>query len=165
MAPGESLETAGADVAEATLLVVHHTVSPATEAMLDAVLRGTRAEGIAGVTVRVRPALTATAVDVLQADAFLLGTPANMGYMSGALKHFFDQVYYPCRSATVGLGYGLFVHGNQGLEGAVRSVDSIAKGMGWQRRSEPAEVRGDPHPADLERSWELGATLAASVMP
>lgn len=139
-------------------------MSPATEALLDAVLRGTCAEGIEGVDVRVRAALAATAVDLLAASAVLVGTPANIGYMSGALKHFFDQVYYPCRSATKGHGYGLYVHGNEGLEGAVRSVELVARGMGWVRRSEPVEVRGEPSADDLERCWELGATLAASLM-
>ena len=147
-----------------TLLVVHHTESPACEAMLQAVLAGTRADGITGVTVVVRPALAATAVDVLAAHAFLLGTPANIGYMSGALKHFFDQIYYPCRAATDGAGYGLFVHGNSGLDGAIRSVDSVAKGMGWQRRAAPVEVRDGLTADDVERCWNLGATLAAGLM-
>jgi len=73
-----------------TLLIVHHTPSPAMQAMLEAVLAGARDEAIEGVDVVVRPALTSTAVDVLAADGYLLGTPANIGYMSGALKHFFD---------------------------------------------------------------------------
>ena len=148
---------------EPTLLVVHHTVSPALEAMLEQVLDGTRAEGISGVSVRVRPALSATASDVLAAAAFVLGTPANIGYMSGALKHFFDQVYYPCRRACAGSAYGLYVHGNEGLEGAVRSVETVTKGMGWQRRADDVLVRGEPSKVDLERCWELGATLAAGL--
>src|SRR5664279_5434547 len=94
------------------LLVVHHTTSPHLEALLAAVLDGTRAEGIEGVDVVVRPALSATATDVLAADGFLLGTPANIGYMSGALKHFFDTVYYPCLNAKPFAPYGLYVHGN-----------------------------------------------------
>jgi multimeric flavodoxin WrbA len=61
----------------------------------------------------VRPALTAAVVDVLNADGYILGTPANLGYIFGALKPFFDQIYYPCRTATVGRPYGLYVHGNK----------------------------------------------------
>jgi multimeric flavodoxin WrbA len=58
------------------------------------------------VEVVVRPALHATASDVLDADGYLLGTPANLGSMAGALKHFFDTIYYPCLTATVGRPYG-----------------------------------------------------------
>ena len=121
--------------------------------MLDAVRRGTAAEGIEGITVTLRPALAANAVDVLA-----------IGYMSGALKHFFDQVYYPCRDASKGKSYGLFVHGNQDLAGAIRGVESIATGMGWRRVVDPVEVRGTPTPADLKTCWELGATVAAQLM-
>ncbi|MGZ4717807.1 MAG: flavodoxin family protein, partial [Acidimicrobiales bacterium] len=78
-----------------TLLIVHHTPSPSTHALLDAVRAGATDPQIVGVEVVVRAALEATASDVLAADGYLLGTPANLGYMSGALKHFFDQIYYP----------------------------------------------------------------------
>jgi multimeric flavodoxin WrbA len=74
-----------------TLLVVHHTTSPALQELLEAALAGTKEQGLESVEVVVRPALAATASDVLAADGFVLGTPANIGYMSGALKHFFDQ--------------------------------------------------------------------------
>ena len=87
--------------------------------MLEAVLDGAQTDEIEGVDVRVQPALAATAVDVLAADAFLLGTSANIGYMSGALKHFFDQIYYPCLTAKVGAGYGVYIHGNLGHRGRV----------------------------------------------
>ena len=104
----------------ARLLVVHHTPSPATHALLDAVVRGARDPSIEGVEVVVKPALVASVVDALEADGYLLGTPANFGYMSGALKHFFDQAYYPCLDATVGRPYGLWVHGNEDTAGAVQ---------------------------------------------
>ena len=52
--------------------------------MLEAVLDGAQTEEIEDVDVQERPALAATAVDVLFADAFLLGTSANIGYVSGA---------------------------------------------------------------------------------
>ena len=148
----------------ATLLIVHHTPSPAMAEMFDAVLRGATDPEITGVDVVRRPALSAGPADVLAADAILLGTPANIGYMSGALKHFFDLAYYPVLDATRGLPYGLYVHGNLGTEGAVRAVEQIATGLGWRAVAAPVEVAGAPGRAELQACWELGAVVAASVM-
>src|SRR5512132_1244162 len=67
------------------------------------------------------------------ADGYLLGTPANLGYMSGALKHFLDQIYYPCLEATMRRPYGLYVHGDSDTAGAVRAVEAITRGLGWRR--------------------------------
>lgn len=146
------------------LLVVHHTASPATQQLLEAALDGTRAEGLEEVEVRVEPALGATVADVLAADGFLLGTPANIGYMSGALKQFFDTVYYPTLTARSGAPYGLYVHGNNDTQGAVRAVESIAKGMGWRRVHEPVTVTGAIDKNATEAVWELAATVAASLL-
>ena len=92
-----------------TLLIVRHTPSPNPQAMFEAAADGARTDEIEGVDVLVRPALTASEVDVLAADGYLLGTPANLGYISGALKHFFDGIYYPCLEATKRRPYGLYV--------------------------------------------------------
>jgi multimeric flavodoxin WrbA len=143
---------------------VHHTTSPALQELLEVVLDGTRAEGLEDVEVAVRAALAATAVDVLAADGFVLGTPANIGYLSGAMKHFFDQVYYPCLTAKVGAPYGLYVHGNLDTAGAVRAAESITKGMGWERVHEPVLVSGAPGKDDLKACWDLGATVAATLL-
>jgi multimeric flavodoxin WrbA len=148
-----------------TLLIVHHTPSPTMQAMLEAVLSGARDDVIEGVDLVVRPALSATAVDVLAADGYLLGTPANIGYMSGALKHFFDQIYYPVLEATVGRPYTLYVHGNSDTTGAVRGVETIITGLKWKRLREPLTVVGDLSADNREACWELGATTAASLMP
>jgi multimeric flavodoxin WrbA len=148
----------------ARLLIVHHTPSPAMSELFDAVLRGATDPEITGVEVVRRAALAATASDVLEADGILLGTPANIGYMSGALKHFFDTIYYPVLDDTQNLPYGLWVHGNLGLDGAVHAVESIAKGLGWTKAAATVEVTGTPTKADLEACWELGGTLAAGLM-
>jgi multimeric flavodoxin WrbA len=147
------------------LLVVHHTPSPATAELLAAVLAGAGDPEIAGVQVSARAALAATASDLLAADAVVLGTPANIGYMSGALKHFFDQVFYVCEQDTKGLPYGFYVHGNLGLDGAVDAVRSIAGGMGWAPAAAPVEVTGPVDKAAREACYELGATLAATIAP
>ncbi|MDQ1700172.1 MAG: hypothetical protein QOG34_2035, partial [Frankiaceae bacterium] len=106
-----------------TLLVVHHTPSPAMQEMLEAALSGARAGGIDGVDVVVRPALTAAVVEALDADGYLLATPANIGYISGALKHFFDTIYHPCLDATRGRPFAAYVHGNLDSGGAVRAIE------------------------------------------
>ncbi|MGZ4801369.1 MAG: flavodoxin family protein [Acidimicrobiia bacterium] len=145
------------------LLIVHHTPSPSVHSMLDAVRSGASDPTIQGVEVVVRAALSANAADVLAADAFLLGTPANLGYISGALKHFFDQIYYPCLEETIGRPYGMYVHGNNDTVGAERAIEEITTGLQWRRAAEPVRVIGEPTRADLEACWELGATLAAGL--
>lgn len=132
--------------------------------ILEAVVAGATAPEIEDVDVVRTPALSATAYDALEADGYLLGTPANIGYMSGALKHFFDTIYYPCLDATKGRPYAFYVHGNLGTEGAIKSVESIAKGLEWRPVSAPLPLTGQPGKQDLEQAWELGATVAASLM-
>ena len=146
------------------LLVVHHTPSPNCQEMFEAVLAGATDPEIEGVDVVRRPALTLSAADVLEADGYLLGSPANLGYMSGALKHAFDQIYYPCLDATRGRPFGLWLHGNEGTEGAEKAVTSITTGLGWVKASEYVVVSGKPSKADLEACWNLGATVAATLM-
>lgn len=147
------------------LLIVHHTPSPGMQAMFEKVVAGATTNEIEGVEVVRRAALSATASDVLEADGYLLGTPANLGYISGALKHFFDTIYYPCLDSTNARPYGCYIHGNEGTEGAVKAIRSITTGLGWQAAAEPVEVRGQPDSAALESCWELGATIAAGLMP
>lgn len=145
------------------LLIVHHTVSPATRTLLEAVLEGTRAAGITGVEVLARPALAASVTETLAADGVVLGTPANIGYMSGALKHYFDTVYYPLLDAQPRLPFGFWLHGNEDTAGALRAITAITGALGWQQVIEPVVVTGMPTAADREACWNLGATLAATI--
>ena len=148
----------------ATLLIVHHTPSPSVQAMFEAVVAGATTDEIEGVDVVRRPALVATPQDAMAADGYLLGTPANLGMMSGALKVFFDLAYYPCLDATRGRPFGLYVHGNNDTTGAVRGIESVTTGLGWTKAAEHVSVTGEPSKADLEKCWELGATVAATLM-
>ena len=145
------------------LLVVHHTASPALHSLYLAAMEGATDPTIDGVEVVARPALAATVPDVLEADGYVLGTPANIGYMSGALKHFFDQIYYPCLEATVGRPYACYVHGNADTGGAVRAVEAIVGGLKWRRVKKPVTVLGQPTRDDLDACRELGAAVAAGL--
>jgi multimeric flavodoxin WrbA len=145
------------------LLVVHHTPSPATQELLEAALAGARHPDIADVEVVVRPALVAAVVEALEADGYLLGTPANIGYMSGALKHFFDTVYYPCLEATRGRPFAAYVHGNLDQTGAVRAIETVTTGLGWSAVAPVLTVKGAPSREDVASVTELAATLAATL--
>jgi flavorubredoxin len=146
-----------------TLLIVQHTTSPALHTLFGAVRAGATNPELSGVDVVTRPALTASATEVLAADGFLLGTPANLGYMSGALKHFFDQVYYPCLESTIGRPFGVYVHGNNDTTGALRAIEAITTGLQWRLAQQPVSVVGPPAQSDLDACWELGAALAATI--
>src|SRR2546423_3916011 len=128
------------------LLLVHHTPAPATQELLEEALAGARDPDAndGSIEVVVRPALTASAVDALDADGYLLGTPANIGYVSGALKHFFDTIYYPCLEATRGRPFAAYVHGNLDVTGAVRAIESITTGLGWRAVAPILTVSGAP---------------------
>lgn len=166
----------------ARLLVVHHSPTRSMQALTDSVVAGAHDEAIEGVDVVVRQALEATADDVLEADGYLLGTPANFGYMSGALKHFFDSTFLQVggaldekggaastgstteAGATAKRPYGLYVHGRYDLTGAIRSVQSIVQALGWRQSYGVLEVLGPVEEQHQTRAYELGATLAATLI-
>lgn len=101
--------------------------------------------------------------DVLWAKGILLATPARFGYMSGALKDFFERIYHPCLEHTRGLPYGLIVKGDTDVDGAVASVERIATGLAWRRVLPVLRVVGDSTDEDREAAVELGASLAAGL--
>jgi hypothetical protein len=83
--------------------------------------------------------------------------------MSGALKHFFDQIYYPCLEHTIAHPFGFYVHGNNDTTGAERAIETIATGLKWRLAQNPVRVLGEPNQHDIEACWELGAAVAAGL--
>lgn len=148
----------------ARLLVVHHSPTPNVHALTQAVLAGTCDEAIEGVEVVVRQALEATIEDVLAADGYLLGTTANFGYISGALKHFFDTTYDDVREPTAKRPFSYWIHGGYDTTGAERAMQSITTGLGWTLSADPLVFTGEVTEAHLESATELGGTLAALLM-
>ena len=143
------------------LLLVAHSPTPAVQELVEALREGVGL--VEGVDLLQRPALSCGAADVLAAHAVLLATPAYLGGMSGALKHFFDVVYYPVLDATPGLPYALLVHGGDDTTGAVRGVERITTGLRWRAVAPPLELTGPPDRAAREAAVELGGTLAATL--
>ena len=157
------------------LLVVHHSPTATMRALTESVLAGASDDALEGVEVVAREALEAKAADVLAADGILLGTPANFGYMSGALKHFFDSTFLELGGALADDGsgapaeggkkpFGLYVHGRYDTEGAERSVLSIAGALPWRRSAPVLAVLGDLTEEHRAAAYELGGTIAALLM-
>ena len=145
------------------LMVVAHAPSVNTRRLVEAVLAGARNEAVSGVDVRHVPPLEATPEDVLAADAIVLGTTENLGYMAGALKDFFDRCYEPCRQRTEGLRYGLYIRAGQDGTGTLRAIDSICTGLRWKQAFAPVICRGNWSDEFIDHCQELGLSMAAGL--
>ena len=145
------------------LLVVSHAPSTNTLQMTDAVIRGASHTDLECVMVDCLAPLTAVADDVLASDAVILGTTENFGYMSGALKDFFDRIYYPCLEKTEGLPYALFVKGGNDGTGAQDSVERIVTGLRWRAVQPSLVLSGDFDDTWLASCEELGLAMAAGL--
>jgi len=165
-----------------TLLVVHHSPTRSLRSLTEAVVAGADDDAVEGVDVVVREALdfargTADHEDLLAADGYVVGTTANFGYMSGALKHVFDSTFLQVggalsadgsgragEGATTGRPFGLYVHGRYDTTGAVRSVLSITGALGWKQGYDVLEAMGEVTGTETDAAYELGGTIAALVL-
>ncbi|HOA86632.1 MAG: NAD(P)H-dependent oxidoreductase [Microbacteriaceae bacterium] len=145
------------------LLVVHHSPTATVRSIADAVLDGARTASDEGVEVVERHALEATIADVLAADGFILGTTANFGYISGALKHFFDTTYDATRESTARKPFSYWIHGGYDTTGAERAMTSITTGYGMRLAAPPLILVGATSAEHLEAATELGGTVAWSL--
>ncbi|OEY66961.1 flavodoxin family protein [Marinobacter sp. X15-166B] len=146
-----------------SLLIVAHAPSPNTLLLRDAVADGARHPDIESVEVRVLAPLDAGPDDVLACDAIILGTTENLGYMSGALKDFFDRSYYPCLEQTQGLPFAFYIRAGHDGTGTRRAIESITTGLRWRLVQEPVLCRGDYQDVFAEQCRELGMYMAASL--
>ncbi|MDO6564480.1 flavodoxin family protein [Amphritea sp. 1_MG-2023] len=145
------------------LLLVAHAPSENTRLMAEAVLRGANHADIEAVQCRWLTPLNATPEDLLGCDAIILGTTENLGYMSGALKDFFDRCYYPCLAQTEALPCALYVRAGHDGTGTCRAVETICTGLRWRWIQPPLVCRGDWDHVFLQQCETLGMTMAAGL--
>ena len=143
--------------------MVSHSQTGGTAALVAALVAGARDDQIDGVDVIERDALVATADEVMASDALVLATPENFGYMSGALKHFFDRIYYPCLEQTRGRPYALVIKARDDGQGALRAITPIVAGLAWREVQPPLVVIGPVGDEHTAAATELGQTMAASL--
>ncbi len=145
------------------LLLVSHAPSPNTERLQAAIVSGAQDPAVEKVTIEQVPPLQCDAEKVLSCDAIILGTTENLGYMSGALKDFFDRIYYPCLEKKQGLPYVLYVRAGHDGTGTCRAVDSITTGLRWKAVQAPLICRGPWNEDFITQAKELGMTIAMSL--
>jgi hypothetical protein len=145
------------------LLIIGHVPSENTLRLREAVLAGARSDDIDGVDARALSPFDTGPDDVRAADAIVLGTTENLGYMSGALKDFFDRCYYPCLEETQGRPYCLYIRAGHDGTGTRRGVETIVTGLRWRAVQEPLICRGAWQERFVEDCRELGAAMAAGL--
>ena len=149
--------------AKKRLLIVAHAPSPNTLKLREAAEQGARNEDIESVEVKVMAPLDAGPEDILACDAIILGTTENLGYMSGALKDFFDRSYYPCLEKTQGLPFAYYIRAGHDGTGTNRAIESITTGLRWTLIQEPLICRGEYRDEFEDQCRELGMYVAASL--
>jgi len=145
------------------LLLVAHAPSPNTQHMVDAVLRGARHPDIGGIAVRHLKPLDTQPDDLIAADAIIIGTTENLGYMAGLVKDVFDRCYYPCLEKTQAKPFTFYIRAGHDGTGTRRAIESITTGLRWRCVQEPLICRGEWRDSFLEDCEQLGMTMAASL--
>lgn len=152
---------------EATLLVIWHSRTGASEAMARAA-----AEHEAARLVRARDV---SAQDLLGASGYIFACPENLAALSGEMKEMFDANYYAVLGRIEGRPYATIIAAGSDGDGAQRQLDRIATGWRLKRVAEPMIVNFAaqtpeeiwspkmPDPEIIKDCRQLGLSLAEGI--
>lgn len=146
-----------------TLLIVAHAPSENTKRMLEALVKGASGPDMDSVEVRHLGPLETQPGDINSADAIVIGTTENLGYMAGLIKDVFDRCFYDCLEKTEGLPFAFYVRAGRDGTGTRRAMESITTGLKWRLVQEPLICRGEFQEEFISQCEELGLTMAASL--
>lgn len=145
------------------LLIVAHQPSANTQQMLDACIAGSKAAETDNVEVFIVAPLDCQPDQLLDADAVIILTTENLGYMAGATKDWFDRVYYPVLELKQGLPFALVIRAGLDGTGTKRAIASICTGLHWNLAQPVLVCKGQWQPAFTDQCFELGQYMAASL--
>lgn len=145
------------------LVIVANTPSRNTQTLVDAVVRGASHQDITDVNINCFKPPEASAKTVLGADAIILGTTENFGYMSGLMKDFFERIYYPCLEEKQGLPYALYIKAGLDGTGTRIGVERIIAGLRWRAVQDVLLLKGDYQPYFEQQCEELGTYVSAGL--
>ena len=145
------------------LLICFHAPSENLQSMvraMEAALEGTE---FTNLSFSIKSPLDTTPQDVLECDGIILGTPENLAYMSGALKDFFDRIYYPCLELKQGLPVAAIVRAGQDGTGTQRALKTILTGLKWRWVQDVLLCKGPWQPEFSEQCAELAQAMAVAL--
>lgn len=145
------------------LVVIAHAPSENTQRLLDAVIRGANHPDITNVDVQYIAPLDTQADDIKSAQAIIIGTTENLGYIAGLTKDVFDRCYYDCLEHTQGRPFCFYIRAGHDGTGARRAIESITTGLRWRLVQEPLICKGDFDETFITQCEELGLAMAASL--
>jgi NAD(P)H-dependent FMN reductase len=144
-----------------TLLYIAHAPSPNTVLLRDTTRD--RIKATTGVQLVIKPPLDATAEDAMAADAVLIGTTENIGYMAGATKDFFDRAYNPLLEVSAGKPVAIYIRAGLDGTGSKRALDGIMKGLRWRLVAPIMILHGSWQDSFTDEAAELGLSLATGL--
>jgi multimeric flavodoxin WrbA len=145
------------------LLIISHAPSENTQRLLEAVIKGAKHPDIANIDVKCITPVDTRAEDIKAAQAIIIGTTENLGYMAGLIKDVFDRCYYDCLEHTQGLPFTFYVRAGHDGTGTRKAIETITTGLRWRLVQEPLICKGDFNEAFIAQCEELGLTMAASL--
>jgi len=145
------------------LIVISHAPSPNTKKLLDAVMVGAGKVESTCVDAKFIQPLDTQPADIMTAQAIIIGTTENLGYMAGLIKDVFDRCYYDCLEHTQGLPFTFYVRAGHDGTGTKRAIESITTGLRWRLVQEPLICTGTFSEEFITQCEDLGSTMAASL--
>jgi len=143
-----------------TLLIIAHQPSKNTQGLAQAIAEGSE-KAAPHIEIILKSPFQTNASDVLSADAVILFTTENFGYMSGALKDLFDRTYYQLIDKTDALPYGLIIRAGSDGTGTQSSVEKIISGLKWKAIQNPLVCKGEFSDEFSNKCYTAGATIGA----
>lgn len=145
------------------LLIVAHQPSANTQKMAAAFMAGSGAAEAEHVVVSMVAPLDCQAHQLLEADAVIILTTENLGYMAGATKDWFDRVYYPVLELKQGLPYALVIRAGLDGTGTQRAVASICGGLRWNLAQPVLVCKGPWQEGFIHQCFEMGQYMTAAL--